>query len=89
MPTGAAGWTHDRRDVVAEEKVVTYTCDGCLRTLSRRELRRFELIERKMDNTIVASGKCELYADCERKLHEAIFPLMPEKQRARLEGIVR
>jgi hypothetical protein len=74
---------------MAEEKVVTYTCDSCLRTLERKELRRFVLQERKMDNVLQAEAKFELCTDCERALHEAVFPLMPAKQRENLEGIIR
>ena len=74
---------------MAEEKSVIYSCDGCLRELQRRELRRFVLEERKMDNALVATAKFELCTECERVLHEAAFPLMPLKQRERLEGIIR
>ncbi len=82
--------TYTRREgLMAEEKVVTYTCDGCLREMARRELRRFVLEERKMDNALVAAAKFELCTDCEGKLHEVAFPLMPAKQRERLEGIIR
>ena len=88
-PAVRFGLIRNREGSMAEEKLVTYSCDGCLREMARRELRRFVLEERKMDNSLVASAKFELCTDCEGKLHETAFPLMPAKQRERLEGIIR
>lgn len=75
---------------MAVETLTTYVCDGCNQKMKeRRELHRFRIVEQDMDNKEQASAKTELCTDCEVKLHEFLRPIMPEKEFAKIEGIIR
>jgi DNA-directed RNA polymerase subunit RPC12/RpoP len=66
-----------------------YQCDACGRTVERRDLRRFRLVELMMDNQEVATAKTELCSDCEKELQNAALGFFPVEQAERLHGVVR
>lgn len=67
-----------------------YICDGCgTEVEQRKDLHKFTISERKMNRELIAEAETDLCTDCERTLHDAIFPLLPESERDYLAGIVR
>jgi len=77
---------------MAVKTTTTYACDGCGKKTQRASnLRRFTLTERKIDASreIVAEAKTDLCTNCEAQLHKDALILWPDKERERMEGIVR
>lgn len=76
---------------MATKTTTTYACDGCGKEAEKAsDLRRFIVSEKTLDNKIAVEGaKTELCVPCEKRLHEALKPLMPEAEYAKLEGYVR
>jgi predicted RNA-binding Zn-ribbon protein involved in translation (DUF1610 family) len=76
---------------MAKKTTTTYECDGCGQEAEKASaLRRFIVAEKTLDNRVaVEAAQTELCVSCEKGLHAALKPLMPEAEYAKLEGYVR